>query len=87
MWKSTAKISPAGWLQTKAIRKNSGFEITDKIHLVLSKNPNTDDAVKEYNTYICNQVLANSLELSDEVPGGVELNFDDFTLYVKVSKL
>ena len=69
------------------IRKNSGFEITDKIHLVLSKNPNTDDAVKEYNTYICNQVLANSLELSDEVPGGVELNFDDFTLYVKVSKL
>ena len=69
------------------ISKNSGFEITDKIHLVLSKNPNTDDAVKEYNTYICNQVLANSLELSDEVPGGVELNFDDFTLYVKVSKL
>lgn len=69
------------------IRKSSGFEITDKIHLVLSKNPNTDDAVKEYNTYICNQVLANSLELADEVPGGVELNFDDFTLYVKVSKL
>ena len=69
------------------IRKSSGFEITDKIHLVLLKNPNTDDAVKEYNTYICNQVLANSLELADEVPGGVELNFDDFTLYVKVSKL
>ena len=69
------------------IRKSNGFEITDKIHIVLSKNPNTDDAVKEYNTYICNQVLANSLELTNEVPGGVELNFDDFILYVKVSKL
>ena len=69
------------------IRKSNGFEITDKIHIMLSKNPNTDDAVKEYNTYICNQVLANSLELTNEVPGGVELNFDDFILYVKVSKL
>ena len=69
------------------IRKSNGFEITDKIHIMLSKNSNTDDAVKEYNTYICNQVLANSLELTNEVPGGVELNFDDFTLYVKVSKL
>ena len=69
------------------IRKSNGFEITDKIHIVLSKNPDTDDAVKEYNTYICNQVLADSLDLANEVPGGVELNFDDFTLYVKVSKL
>ena len=69
------------------IRKSNGFEITDKIHIMLSKNPNADDAVKEYNTYICNQVLANSLELTNEVPGGVELNFDDFILYVKVSKL
>ncbi len=42
----------------------SGFEITDKIKVALSKNPQTDDAVNEYNTYICNQVLANSLGIS-----------------------
>lgn len=69
------------------LRKSSGFEITDKINIVLSKNPNTDDAVNEYNTYICNQVLANSLTLADEVADGTELNFDDFSLYVKVTKL
>ena len=69
------------------IRKSSGFEITDKINIVLSKNPDTDDAVNEYNTYICNQVLANSLTLADEVADGTELNFDDFSLYVKVTKL
>ena len=68
------------------IRKNSGFEITDKIKVALSKNPQTDDAVNEYNTYICNQVLANSLELVDEVKNGTELNFDDFSLYVSVVK-
>ena len=69
------------------IRKSSGFEITDKINIVLSKNPDTDGAVNEYNTYICNQVLANSLTLADEVADGTELNFDDFSLYVKVAKL
>ena len=69
------------------IRKSSGFEITDKINIVLSKNPDTDGAVNEYNTYICNQVLANSLTLADGVADGTELNFDDFSLYVKVTKL
>lgn len=68
------------------LRKSSGFEITDKISLTLSKNPNTDAAVNEYNTYICNQVLANSLVLADEVADGTELNFDDFALFVKVGK-
>ena len=69
------------------IRKSSGFEITDKINITLSKNPNTDDAVNEYNSYICNQVLGNSLTLVDEVADGTELNFDDFSLFVKVEKL
>ena len=69
------------------IRKSSGFEITDKIAVALSKNPNTDDAVNEYNTYICNQVLADSLELVDEVPDGTELSFDDYSLMIKVTKL
>mgnify|MGYP000087369419 CR=1 FL=1 len=64
------------------IRKGSGFEITDKIKVSLSKNEQTDSAVKEYNTYICNQVLANSLNLVDEVKDGIELSFDDFSLYV-----
>ena len=68
------------------IRKSCGFEITDRIRILLSKNSQTDDAVKEYNNYICNQVLANSLELVDNVESGTELNFDDFTLFIKVAK-
>ena len=71
---------------TEELRREGGFEITDKIKVALSKNPQTDDAVNEYNTYICNQVLANSLELVDEVKNGTELNFDDFSLYVSVVK-
>ena len=69
------------------IRKNNGFEITDKITIRLTKNSLTDDAVIEYNTYICNQVLANSLELVDELQNGTELVFDDCSLFVEVVKI
>ena len=59
--------------------------VADKMKSI-SKNEQTDSAVKEYNTYICNQVLANSLNLVDEVKDGIELSFDDFSLYVSVVK-
>ena len=68
------------------LRKSSGFEITDKINITLSKNSQTDDAVTEYKDYICNQVLGTSLVLADEVKEGTELEFDDFSLFVSVVK-
>ena len=68
------------------IRKSSGFEITDKIKITISKNTQTDDAVKENKDYICNQVLGTSLELVDEVKDGTMLEFDDFSLFVNVIK-
>ena len=67
------------------IRKSSGFEITDKINVTLSKNEQTDAAILEYNDYICNQVLANSLQLAD-LTEGTELEFDGFTLWINVIK-
>jgi isoleucyl-tRNA synthetase len=68
------------------IRKGSGFEITDKINVVISKNDNTNDAINEFNSYICNQVLANSLQIADEVANATTLEFDGFTLEVSVVK-
>ncbi len=68
------------------IRKSSGFEITDKISITLSKNKQTDDAVNEYKDYICNQVLATSLTLADQVEDGTALELDDCTLQIRVAK-
>lgn len=68
------------------IRKSSGLEIVDRIHVYLSKNSAINDAVIEFNNYICNQVLANDITLMDEVSDGTELEFDDFKLYVKIVK-
>ena len=68
------------------IRKSSGFEITDKINVMVAKNDSTNDAINEYNAYICNQVLANSLQIVDEVSDATTLEFDGFTLDVNVVK-
>jgi isoleucyl-tRNA synthetase len=68
------------------LRKQSGFEITDKIHIELTKNTQTDDAVTEYNQYICGQVLGLSLKLVDNIENGTTLDFDDFDLQIKITK-
>ena len=67
------------------IRKSSGFEITDKIIVTLSRNEQTDAAVEAYKSYICTQIQANNLTLAEAVEG-VEIDFDDFNLMVNVEK-
>ena len=68
------------------MRKAGGLEITDKIKITISKNTQTDDAITENKEYICNQVLCVSLELAETVAEGTEVNFDDFSLRVKIEK-
>ncbi len=70
------------------IRKSSGFEITDKIHVTLAHNEETDAAVAEYSEYIARQILAESLIVNDlqEGEGVSELDFDTFKVLVKVVK-
>ena len=68
------------------IRKSSGLEITDKIKITLSKNPQTDSAVINNKDYICNQVLGTSLELKDFIENGTEIEFENFKLHVSIVK-
>ena len=69
------------------IRKNNGFEITDKVSITLSRHPQINEAVEEYSAYICTQVQANNLSLVEEVDNGTELDFDDFNLAIKVERV
>ncbi|WP_294599951.1 isoleucine--tRNA ligase [uncultured Rikenella sp.] len=40
------------------LRKEQGFEVTDKIRVVVESNPETDEAVRKYADYIAAQTLA-----------------------------
>ena len=70
------------------IRKSSGFDITDKIAIQLSRNAETDAAIDEYKSYILNQVLGVDLQLVDTLDGNtVELDFDGFKLQTVITKI
>lgn len=68
------------------LRKSNGFDITDRIKVVLSDNPEIKDAVIEYNDYIASQVLADSISLNADV-AGTEIDMDDFILYISLEKI
>jgi isoleucyl-tRNA synthetase len=66
------------------IRKDSGLDITDRITVVVSPNEQMNAAIENFGDYIKTQVLANTIDVADN--DGVETEFDDFTLKVKVIK-
>jgi isoleucyl-tRNA synthetase len=49
------------------LRKDSGFEVTDRINLRILKHSEINNAVLNYKDYICAQTLANNLQLVDEL--------------------
>lgn len=70
------------------IRKSNGYEITDKIHVTISKNAETDAAIEQYGDYMARQILAQTLAVGDVQPGEdvTELDFETFKINVKVTK-
>ena len=45
------------------LRKTGGFEVTDRIELVIEKNDKTDAAIEKFGEYICNETLATITEV------------------------
>ena len=70
----------------QAVRKESGFDITDRISVVVSSNEASDAAVEEFKEYICNQVLADSLVIGD-VENGEDVELDGYTIKVFVERV
>ena len=45
------------------LRKTGGFEVTDRIELLIEKNEKTNTAVAKFGDYICNETLATITEV------------------------
>ncbi len=45
------------------LRKTGGFEVTDRIELLIEKNDKINNAVAKYGDYICNETLATITEV------------------------
>ena len=71
----------------QGFRKESGFEITDRIAVTLQSQPQLREAVEAYADYIASQVLADTITFADNLTGeSVEFDFDDFKADVSIHK-
>ena len=68
------------------LRKDSGFEVTDKISIqLLNTDAEVSEGVREYKDFISQEVQALSLEIVSELPDGQEIEFEELTLVAKIS--
>jgi isoleucyl-tRNA synthetase len=68
------------------IRKDNGFELTDRIQVKVAANNGLKDSLAQFKTYICAEILADNLEILPEIEGGTEIEVNDVSLKVIVSK-
>jgi isoleucyl-tRNA synthetase len=67
------------------LRKESGFEVTDKIAIQLENtNEEVSKAVNNFKSYISTEVQALELEITDAVSDAVEVEMDEIKLKVKI---
>ena len=70
--------------QIQGLRKSQGFEITDRIQVVITETPETKAVLDGFKENIAAQVLANSITLGN--PEGEAIDFDDFKAVISVVK-
>ncbi|MEO8582256.1 MAG: isoleucine--tRNA ligase [Flavitalea sp.] len=72
--------------RVQKIRKDSGFELTDRIIVKLSEHGDLKDSIARFNNYICAEILADHLEMVPGLAEGTEVEVNDIPVKVFVTK-
>ena len=67
------------------LRKDCGFEVTDKVSVVVEAIPEIEDSMKDFKEYIASQTLCSSI-VAGNADGGREVEWNDGTLKIKIEK-
>jgi len=68
------------------LRKDSGFEVTDRIDVQLQKDDYIIKAVNKNIAYIKAETLTEELEIIEQIDNGVEIAFDDVNTKLFIKK-
>ena len=68
------------------IRKDSGFELTDRIAVKVAEVDSLKTAIINFNDYICTEILADSLDVVPQLQEGIEVEVNDLKFNVLVNK-
>ncbi len=72
--------------RVQKIRKDTGFDLTDRIEVKVSAPNGLNDSLAKFKDYICAEILADKLEMIPEIGEGIELEVNDMLLKVNVLK-
>lgn len=68
------------------IRKETGLELTDRIVVTIEEYEPLKSAIINFSDYICTEILADNIQLVSNIPQGVEIEVNEATLKVLISK-
>ncbi|WP_115460959.1 isoleucine--tRNA ligase [Winogradskyella aurantiaca] len=68
------------------LRKDSGFEVTDRIDVALQKDPNVELAIASNEMYIKSETLTEDLKIMDQVNNGIDIDFDGVSTRLFIQK-
>lgn len=68
-------------------RKDSGFDVTDKIKLTVLKFEDLEQSIKNNKDYIMSETLTRELVLADDLSEGIEVEFDDIKSKILIQKM
>ena len=68
------------------LRKDSGFEVTDRININIVENERLVHSISDYKNYICAEILADSIDFVPEIADGTQIEVNDISLKVSVIK-
>ncbi|MBO3117953.1 isoleucine--tRNA ligase [Winogradskyella sp. DF17] len=68
------------------LRKDSGFEVTDRIDVQLQKDAQITRAIASNETYIKSETLTEELQIMDTVNNGIEIAFDEVNTKLFIQK-
>ena len=69
------------------IRKNQGFDVTDKIEINIKKSPKLEQALKSNLEYIKGETLAIKLYFSENLDEGEIIEFDNIKTAITINKV
>ena len=71
----------------QTIRKESNFELTDRINVAIVDNKILSSSLNEYKNYICGEILADNLAWVNEInSNAIEIEINETLLKVLVTK-
>jgi isoleucyl-tRNA synthetase len=70
------------------LRKESDFDVTDKIRLTIGKHHEINEAIEHFSSYIASQVLAEHIDLTDTLcENAKEIEIDEICTFIKIEKI